>query len=142
MLSHISNRPRVAYLVLATLIYMGSDVGQIFPTASLHRDHSISYALVCEKEISYMGKNNGNRDLVCEKSISHNSQSANAYWCKYLTIPKVQMLTGANSSQFPKFKCLLVKISHNSQSANAYLCNTKIIVWCVSLYGRKSWITF
>ena len=33
---------------------MGSDVGQIFPTASLHRDHSISYALVCEKEISYM----------------------------------------------------------------------------------------
>ena len=28
---------------------MGSDVGQIFPTASLHRDHSISYALVCEK---------------------------------------------------------------------------------------------
>ena len=31
---------------------MGSDVGQIFPTASLHRDHSISYALVCEKEKS------------------------------------------------------------------------------------------
>ena len=28
---------------------MGSDVGQIFPTASLHRDHSISCALVCEK---------------------------------------------------------------------------------------------
>ena len=28
---------------------MGSDVGQIFPTASLHKDHSISYALVCEK---------------------------------------------------------------------------------------------
>ena len=33
---------------------MGSDVGQIFPTASLHRDHSISNALVCEKEISYI----------------------------------------------------------------------------------------
>ena len=31
---------------------MGSDVGQIFLTASLHRDHSISYALVCEKEKS------------------------------------------------------------------------------------------
>ena len=46
---------------------MGSDVGQIFPTASLHRDHSISYALVCEKEISYMGKNSGNPDPVCEK---------------------------------------------------------------------------
>ena len=29
---------------------MGSDVGQIFPTASLHRDHSILYALVCEKK--------------------------------------------------------------------------------------------
>ena len=46
---------------------MGSDVGQIFPTASLHRDHSISYALVCEKELSHMGKNNGNPDLVREK---------------------------------------------------------------------------
>ena len=38
---------------------MGSDVGQIFPTASLHRDHSIMYALVCEKEISHMGKTTG-----------------------------------------------------------------------------------
>ena len=45
---------------------MGSDVGQIFPTASLRRDHSILYALVCEKELSHMGKNNGNPDLVCE----------------------------------------------------------------------------
>ena len=48
---------------------MGSDVGQIFPTASLHRDHSILYALVCEKELSHMGKNNGNPDLVCEKIL-------------------------------------------------------------------------
>ena len=31
---------------------MGSDVGQIFPTASLHREYSISYALVCEKVLS------------------------------------------------------------------------------------------
>ena len=45
---------------------MGSDMRQIFPTASLHRDHSISYALVCEKEISHMGKSNRNVDLVCE----------------------------------------------------------------------------
>ena len=45
---------------------MGSDVGQIFPTASLHRDHSISYALVCEKELSHMGKINGSPHLVCE----------------------------------------------------------------------------
>ena len=45
---------------------MGSDVGQIFPTVSLHRDHSISYALVCEKEFSHMDKNNGNPGLVCE----------------------------------------------------------------------------
>ena len=49
---------------------MGSDVGQIFPTASLHRDHSILYALVCEKELSHMGKNNGYLDLVCEKTFS------------------------------------------------------------------------
>ena len=35
---------------------MGSYVGQIFPTASLHRDHSILYALVYEKEISHMDK--------------------------------------------------------------------------------------
>ena len=48
---------------------MGSDVGQIFPTASLHRDHSISYALVCEKEIAHMGKHNRyNTDLMCGKN--------------------------------------------------------------------------
>ena len=37
-------------------ICMRSDVGQIFPAASYHRDHSILYALVCEKELSHMGK--------------------------------------------------------------------------------------
>ena len=42
-------------------------MGQIFPTACLHRDHLILYALVCEKELSPMGKKNGNPDLVCEK---------------------------------------------------------------------------
>ena len=46
---------------------MGSDVGQVFPTASLHRDHSFLYALVCEKEISHMGKNDANPDLVYGK---------------------------------------------------------------------------
>ena len=40
---------------------MGSDVGQIFPTVSLHRDHSISYALVCEKEISHPRVRNFNQ---------------------------------------------------------------------------------
>ena len=49
---------------------MGSDVGQIFPTASLHRDHSIPYALVCEKELSHMGKNSRNLDLVCKNKCS------------------------------------------------------------------------
>ena len=55
------------YLTLATdhvwlisyklrLSHIGSDFGQIFPTVSLHRDHSILYALVCEKELSQMGK--------------------------------------------------------------------------------------
>ena len=33
---------------------MGSDVGQIFPTASFHRDHSILYALVCEIILSHI----------------------------------------------------------------------------------------
>ena len=57
---------------------MGSDVGQIFPTASLHRDHSILYALVCEKELSHTGKNNGNPDLVNEKLLS--TQLVNVIW--------------------------------------------------------------
>ena len=38
---------------------MGSDMGQIFPTASLHRDHLISFAMVCEKEFSQMGIKSG-----------------------------------------------------------------------------------
>ena len=49
---------------------MGSDEGQIFPTASLHRDHSISYALVCEKALSHIGKKerksrSGVREIIC-----------------------------------------------------------------------------
>ena len=36
---------------------MGSDVGQIFPTASLLWDHSILYVLVCEKRFSIPGQN-------------------------------------------------------------------------------------
>ena len=44
---------------------MGSEVGQIFPTASLHRDHSISYALVCEKDFSDSELTLGSLDLVC-----------------------------------------------------------------------------
>ena len=49
---------------------MGSDVGQIFPTASLHRDHSISYALVCEKEISHMGKSNEKMPIWCARNLA------------------------------------------------------------------------
>ena len=52
------------YLTLATtcvwlisyklhLSHMSSNVGQIFLTASLHRDHSILYTLVCVKIISH-----------------------------------------------------------------------------------------
>ena len=37
------------------LSHMGRDVRQIFPKASLHRDHSILYALVCEKRFSIQG---------------------------------------------------------------------------------------
>ena len=58
------------YLTLATgrmwlisyklrLFHMGRDVGQIFQTASFHRDHS------------HIGKNNGNPDLVCKNKISN-----------------------------------------------------------------------
>ena len=63
---------------------MGSDVGQIFPTASLHRDHSILYALVCEKEISHMGENNGNPDLVCEKFFTFNAHISNCLLASFL----------------------------------------------------------
>ena len=45
-------------------------VGQIFSDSELHRDHSILYALVCEKELSHMGKNSGNTDLVCKNAFS------------------------------------------------------------------------
>ena len=35
---------------------MGSDVGQVFSTASKRSDHSILYALVYEKDLSHTGK--------------------------------------------------------------------------------------
>ena len=54
---------------------MGSDVGQIFPTASLHRDHSILFAVVCEKVLSQIGKNCGNSDLVCKNTFIINSHA-------------------------------------------------------------------
>ena len=38
----------------------------IFPTASLHRDHSIAYALVCEKEFAQMVKT---AELVCKNNM-------------------------------------------------------------------------
>ena len=72
---------------------MGSDVGQIFPTASLHRDHSISYALVCEKEISHMGKYNGNLIWCARKRIDH--------WCSM--VPEKSQPSG------PLFSGKLVK---------------------------------
>ena len=43
---------------------------QIFLTGSLHSDHSIVYAFVCEQELSHMDKNNGHPDLVCEHVCS------------------------------------------------------------------------
>ena len=55
ILSRISNRRRVAYLVLVTLISHGKRCGTDFSDSKLrlHRDQSISLALVCEKEISH-----------------------------------------------------------------------------------------
>ena len=55
---------------------MGSDVGQIFPTASLHRDHSISYALVCEKEISHPRGQNFNQPLNAFANRAEPDQAA------------------------------------------------------------------
>ena len=46
---------------------MGRDVGLIFPTASLHRDHSIVYAL------SHMGKNKENSSQLCENIMVRNT---------------------------------------------------------------------
>ena len=65
---------------------MGSDVGQIFPTASLHRDHSISYALVCEKELSHMGKNNIYLYLVWEKSTVTTCKSESSFLAIYFPL--------------------------------------------------------
>ena len=46
---------------------MGSDAGQIFPTASLHRDHSILYGLVCEKEKSTLRITNWHEVITRER---------------------------------------------------------------------------
>ena len=64
---------------------MGSDVGQISPTASLHRDHSISYALVCEKELSHTDKSNTSKKTTeipiwcASKKFSHEVEENNFY---------------------------------------------------------------
>ena len=50
---------------------MGSDVGQIFPTARLQRGHWILYALVCEKELSHMGKTTA-IPIWCVRKQEHN----------------------------------------------------------------------
>ena len=72
MLSHISNRPRVAYLALVTLIshylrlsHIGRDVGQIFEQrANIGITPScipwyVERIIPHEIELSHMGKNNG-----------------------------------------------------------------------------------
>ena len=71
---------RKGYLALATglvylisyqlrLFHLGSDMGQILPTANIHRDHSILYALVYETEFSHIGKNSGYTDLLCKNML-------------------------------------------------------------------------
>ena len=59
-------------------------MGQILLTTSYHRDHSILYALVCENELSQMGKNNRNPDMVCEKYclMAFSSIFENFRWLK------------------------------------------------------------
>ena len=66
----------VCYLAVATghvwlisyksrLSHWGSDVGQIFRQRA-----NIKITQSCEKELSHMGKNNSNPDLVCESPMS------------------------------------------------------------------------
>ena len=44
-------------------------MGQILPTANLHRDYSILNALVYEKEFPHIGKNSGYPDLLCKNML-------------------------------------------------------------------------
>ena len=60
---------------------MGSDVGQIFPTASLHRDHSISYALVCEK--TYKHKCYGMTVFLQQMKVEFLKQSGKSSTLKF-----------------------------------------------------------
>ena len=60
---------------------MGSYAGQIFPIARLHRDHSISYALVCEKSLSYMDTHGG---LLYSPTFVHARQAVSS--CKNICI--------------------------------------------------------
>ena len=52
-------------------------MGQILPTTSYHRGDSILYALVCEEEISHIGKNSGNLDLVCKNCALYSQNGIN-----------------------------------------------------------------
>ena len=80
---------RAGYLTLATgrvwfisyllrLSHMGSDVGKIFLRRRAGIGITQSYALVCEKELSHMGKNNRNPNLVCEQILFIYSQIENS----------------------------------------------------------------
>ena len=81
-------------------------MGQIFPTATLHRDHSISYALVCEKEISHMSKINGNPDLACEKKLSQMDKTALKYMLHlHLSGKKVSIIFLSHLKIFRVFSC-------------------------------------
>ena len=60
---------------------MGSDVGQIFPTASLHRDHSILFALVCEKFLSHIPTHTRLSD-PCVSSLLEKKSASYRYTCE------------------------------------------------------------
>ena len=77
---------------------MGSDVGQIFPTASLHRDHSILYALVCEKEISHPRGRNFNQGRGLPSPLL-NSDPEGEISLSYMD----RLMMDSFSSTFPRF---------------------------------------
>ena len=79
---------------------MGSDVGQISPTASLHRDHSISYALVCEKELSHMGKYNFS--LHIKSTLLTHLTYGNLLYPPACTFTSIYLLEGHNICRFSK----------------------------------------
>ena len=110
--------------VILTLQWLhGSTCGQHAVDVRLFVFH-LSHGLVrvCEVELSHMGKNNGNPDLVCEKMRF--VQARLKLCCSHVTI--------YTYCTFGWYSNALHQIFHNAQTAHACWCKKAIIVWlCV-----------